>query len=146
MLYVIITVILDIYLRLINLSNTLFIPLLFISSFPIIYKLLNKKYYFILLIIGIIYDLLFSNLIFLYVLIFLILGLITNILYKDNILSILFIFILNITLYYLLLFILSDIPITNLFIIYGSSFILNFIYLIISIFVLKKHNKKRLNY
>lgn len=154
MVYLIITVLLDIFLKLNNLSNTMFIPLLFITSFPFLYKILNKKYYYFIFIVGIIYDLLFSNLMLLYVLIFLILGLITNLLYKDNLITIFIIFIVNIVLYYVLLFIFNyvfDLTFYNykLFIILGSSLVLNFIYLIISLFVLKSHifsNRKKLKY
>ena len=155
MIYLVITIFLDIIFSLIIPSNSLFLPLFFVSSLPFLYMIFSKKsYYIILVIVGFIYDLFYSDLMFLYVLVFLILGFVTMMIYKREVLSILFTFIVNVVLYYLICFTLYFVfGLTNFdyrfLSILGSSFILNIIYIFISMFVLKSHiffTRKKLNY
>ena len=65
---------------------SLFTPLLTVVSFILIYPFYRKKiknYYLISIIIGLIYDLLYTNLLFINAILFLIIAYITKIIYKN---------------------------------------------------------------
>lgn len=141
MIYFVVSVILDILLSLMIPSNSLFLPLIFVTSIPFLYIILGKKTYYILLILtGVLYDLLYSDLILLYVLLFIILGVINFFINKCETFSILYTFLLNIFVYNTLYFIIYNKTLNIKFLyILGSSYLLNLLYLFISLIVLKSH-------
>lgn len=151
MIYFVVSVILDILLSLVIPSNSLFLPLIFVTSIPLLYIILGKKTYYILLILnGVLYDLLYSDLILLYVLLFIILGVINFFVNKKKIFSILYTFLLNTFVYNLLYFIIYNKTLNIRFLyILGSSYLLNLLYLFISLIVLKSHilsKRNKINY
>jgi len=136
----------------INLS--LFTPLLTLISIILIYPLYKKKdknYLITIFITGIIYDLLYTNLLFYNGVLFLTIGLLNiyiNKKFQVNYLTIIIILLLNITIYILLnsilLLICNIVPITIDKIIYvlSHSIILNMIYGYLLFIVIKGLTKK----
>lgn len=140
---------------------SLFTPLLTIVSIFIIYPLYykrEKEYFITIFILGIIYDLLYTNLLFLNATLFVILGLITKFLYKNYEVSylklIIYISILIIIYEGLtgtLLFIFHVVPITIIKVWYKitHSLIINIVYAEFVYFILnkvpKKYKKIRIN-
>lgn len=136
----------------INLS--LFTPLLTLISIIVIYPMYkkeNKKYLITIFITGIIYDLLYTNLLFYNGVLFLVLGLLNIYINKKiqvNYLTILLILLLNITLYVLLnsliLFICNIVVITpdKILYIFTHSIILNIIYGYLLFVVIKRLSSK----
>ena len=126
----------------------IFFPLIFVSSIPISYTLINnKKLFFITYIIfGILLDLLYSDIIFINLYYFILTGLFCYIFYSNHKITY-----LNITLISILSFILYDVYIFLILILIGysnfnisslfykisHSLILNISYIIISILILK---------
>ncbi len=163
MIYLIISSVIDILLST-NITNeyqniNYFFPLILISSIPISYTLIKqKKLFFILLIIlGILYDLLYSNVPLINLYYFLLVGLLINIYYANKKPTILNIFILS-TISFLLydtyialtLILTNNINITIQDIIYKTthSLLTNIIYITLSLIILKSRilgYKKSLN-
>ena len=137
------------------LNLSLFTPLLTLISVIVIYPLYkkeDKKYLIIIFVTGIIYDLLYTNLLFYNGVLFLVLGLLNIYINKKievNYLTIILILLLNITLYVLLnsiiLYICNIVTITPLKIvyIYLHSLILNMVYGYLLFVVIKKKNSKK---
>ena len=152
MIYLLISLFLDLYLGNILPSTyqhiTYFFPLIFITSLPIAYNLIkNPKIFFpLIILIGIIYDTLCSDIFLLNTYYFLLSSLFIYIFYKNKSPSV-----LNILLISTLIFITYDIYVffTLIFLDYSvfkieyliykiiRTFSLNFIYLIFSILILK---------
>ncbi len=136
----------------INLS--IFTPLLTLMSIIIIYPLYIKKkkeYLITIFVTGIIYDLLYTNQLFLNAIVFLIIGLIIIYLYKKitiNYISILLFSLIIIILYIaitgLILLIFNVVPVNSSKILYiiKNSILLNLIYSEILFFIMKKIPKK----
>ncbi len=135
-------------------SLSLFTPLLTLISIIVIYPLYkkeDKKYLITIFITGIIYDLLYTNLLFYNGILFLIIGLLNiyiNKKFQVNYLTIIIILLLDIVIYILLnsllLFICNIVPITITKIIYvfTHSIILNMIYGYLLFIVIKGLTKK----
>lgn len=133
---------------------SLFTPLLTLVSIFVIYPFYRKKekkYFLIVFILGIIYDLLYTNLLFFNAILFLIIGLLTKYIYKNfeiNYLKIIIYTIIIITLYEILTAILiilfSLVPINFSKIIYKifHSLVLNIIYTEICYLIIKIIPKK----
>ena len=163
MIYLIISTIIDILLST-NITNTYkdinyFFPLILITSIPISYILTKNKTIFLILIIliGIIYDLLYSDIILINVYFLVLQTLLINQYYKKNkpniinIITLSTLGLITYDLYISLILILTKYQtITIKDIIYKEthSIIINIIYLTISLIVLKSRilrNKKSLN-
>lgn len=163
MIYLIISTIIDILLST-NITNTYkdinyFFPLILITSIPISYTLTKNKTIFLILIIliGIIYDLLYSDIILINVYFLVLQTLLINQYYKKNkpniinIITLSTLGLITYDLYISLILILTKYQtITIKDIIYKEthSIIINIIYLTISLIVLKSRilrNKKSLN-
>lgn len=163
MIYLIISTIIDILLST-NITNTYkdinyFFPLILITSIPISYTLTKNKTIFLILIIliGIIYDLLYSDIILINVYFLVLQTLLINQYYKKNkpniinIITLSTLGLITYDLYISLILILTQYQtITIKDIIYKEthSIIINIIYLTISLIVLKSRilrNKKSLN-
>lgn len=164
MIYLLISLFLDIGLS--NLIETsyqninYFFPLILISSFPIIYLLIkNKKLFFIIIIsLGLIYDTLYSDIFLLNTYYFTLYALFLNIFYKNkkaNLLNVIIISTLGFIIYDIYIFFILIFLNYSLFTInYLSyklihSFIINFIYILLSVLILKsrifcskKHSNK----
>ena len=140
---------------------SLFTPLLTIVSFILIYPFYRKKvkkYYIISITIGLIYDLLYTNLLFINAILFLIIAYITKIIYKNievNYLNIILFVIVIISLYEvlnaLIIVVFNLVPITIESLIYKitHSLLLNIltteiIYIIIK-YLPKKYKKININ-
>ena len=133
---------------------SLFTPLLTLVSIFMIYPFYKKKqnkYFIIITIVGILYDLFYTNLLFFNASLFIIIGLITKYIYKNfkiNYIRIIIYIILIITFYELLtgiiILIFNLVPITLPKVIYKitHSLILNIIYSEIIYLILKKLPKK----
>ena len=123
-------------------KNTYILPLFTLVSLLLIKR--NNKYYLYLFILGFLYDLFFTEIIFLHSIIFLLLGVFIK-LFKRNILLV----ITTITLYQILIFIIYsllniiNINILELLYIMSHYYILNIIYYYILCIILKRnHNIK----
>lgn len=152
MIYLLISIILDIFLSNVIISsyqniNYLF-PIILISSFTIFYNIIkNKKVFFILIIVlGIIYDLLYSDIPMLNLYYFLLLGLFLHIFYlnkKPTYFNIVLISIFSFIFYDIyiafILILLDYINIEVSFIIYkiASSFLINFLFVLLSTILLR---------
>lgn len=152
MIYLLISIILDIFLSNVIISsyqniNYLF-PIILISSFAIFYNIIkNKKVFFILIIVlGIIYDLLYSGIPMLNLYYFLLLGLFLHIFYlnkKPTYFNIVLISIFSFIFYDIyiafILILLDYINIEVSFIIYkiASSFLINFLFVLLSTILLR---------
>lgn len=140
---------------------SLFTPLLTVVSFILIYPFYRKKvkkYYIISITIGLIYDLLYTNLLFINAILFLIIAYITKIIYKNievNYLNIILFVIVIISLYEalngLIIVVFNLVPITIESLIYKitHSLLLNIltteiIYIIIK-YLPKKYKKININ-
>ena len=133
---------------------SLFTPLLTVTSIFIIYpfyKKKEKKFFITIFILGIIYDLLYTNLLFFNAILFLIIGLVTRFINKNYELSFIKIIIyisLIISVYEistgLILFIYNMVPITIYKVIYkiSHSLILNIIYIELLYLIIKLLPKK----
>lgn len=164
MIYLIITIFLDIISSIFISSayqniNIMF-PLVIVGAFPIFYNLIkSKKVFFIsIIILGLIYDTLFSDVFLVNTYYFILYSLFIYIYYKNNKSSIINIFLISImgTILYdvFIFFILiltrySDFEITELYYKIKNTILFNLIYLIISIILLnsrilpiKKRKKK----
>ena len=128
---------------------SLFTPLLTLVSIFLIYPFYKKtelRYFVTLIILGILYDLFYTNLLFFYAILFLIIGFITKIIYKNldiNFIK-LIIYIIGIIIIYelttgLIIFIFNLVPITITKILYKitHSILLNVIYAELIYLVLK---------
>lgn len=149
------------YLPYLENSLSLFTPLLTIVSIFLIYPLYYKKekqYYITIFILGIIYDLSYTNLLFLNAVLFTILGLVVKFIHKNYEISFfkLIVYIVLIVISYevltgTLLFIFQVVPITLSKVLYKitHSLILNIIYAEVLLFILKlipkKYKKIRIN-
>ena len=128
-----------------------FFPMLTISLIPFLYHDNKRKYYIYVLILGIIYDVLYTD-IFLYnAIIFSFLGVIDLQIrkyYKDNIILFLFLIILNIILYDSILFSLvfitnyQSITISDLIYKIEHSLLLNIMSGFVFWFMFKKNNRR----
>ncbi len=152
MIYLFITIFLDILLSSFISSayqniNILF-PLIFVSTIPIIYQIIkNKKVFFILIImIGIIYDTLFSDIFLVNSYYFILYSLFVNRFYKKHypsVLNIILISIIGIILYDTFIFFVlilsnySHFAINDLYYKIIRSILINFLYVCISIIILK---------
>lgn len=123
-------------------KNTYILPLFTLVSLLLIKR--NNKYYLYLFILGFLYDLFFTEIIFLHSIIFLLLGVFIK-LFKRNIILV----ITTITLYQILIFIIYsllniiNINILELLYIMSHYYILNIIYYYILCIILKRnHNIK----
>ncbi len=137
----------------INLS--LFTPLLTLISVIIIYPLYkkeDKKYLITIFITGIVYDLLYTNMLFYNGIIFLVLGLLNIFINKKvqvNYLTIIFILLLNITLYVLLnsLLLFScniiEMSIEKIIYILTHSIVLNLVYGYLLFVIIKRLSKNK---
>ena len=140
---------------------SLFTPLLTLVSIFLIYPFYKKtelRYFVTLIILGILYDLFYTNLLFFNAILFLIIGFITKIIYKNldiNFIK-LIIYIIGIIIIYelttgLIIFIFNLVPITITKILYKitHSILLNVIYAELIYLVLKiipkKFKKKNIN-
>lgn len=131
-----------------------FTPLLTVVSIFILYPLNRKKetkFFIIMFIVGIIYDLLYTNLLFLNGLLFVLITLISKVIYKNFetsyiklILYTIIIIIVYETVYAGILFIYRVVPITLYKLIYKIShtLILNIIYTELLYFIINKLPKK----
>ena len=140
---------------------TLFTPLLTLTSIFLIYPFYrknNKKYYYTILILGFIYDLFYTNLLFYHAFLFLLLGFFIRFLYKNLEISwirnIIYLFLL-ITIYELInggiIYIFNLVPVTieKIFYKIEHSLLLNIIYGEIIYFIIKiipnKYKKNNIN-
>lgn len=131
-----------------------FTPLLTVVSIFILYPLnrkKEKKFFIIMFIVGIIYDLLYTNLLFLNGLLFVLITLISKIIYKNFetsyfklIIYTILVIIVYETVYAGILFIYRIVPITLYKLIYKIShtLILNIIYTELLYFIINKFPKK----
>lgn len=140
---------------------SLFTPLLTIVSIFLIYPFYKKKetnYFITIAILGIIYDLFYTNLLFFNAALFLIIGYITKIIYKNleiSVIKLIIYLITIITIYELataaIIFIFNLVPITMTKVIYKitHSLLLNIIYgevvYIILKIIPKKYKKMNIN-
>lgn len=136
---------------------SLFTPLLTLVSIFIIYPFFRKKesrFYLILFIVGIIYDLLYTNLLFFNAILFLVTGLLTKVIYKNfeiNFLKIMIYSVILITTYEILtaliILIFNLVPITIPKVIYkiSHSVLLNIVYIEILYLIIKLIPKKYKN-
>ena len=140
---------------------SLFTPLLTVVSIFLIYPFYKKKetkYFNILFILGILYDLFYTNLLFFNAAMFLIIGYVTKIIYKNLEISIikLIIYLITVIIVYELatsttIFIFNLVPITMTKVIYKitHSLLLNIIYgelvYIILKLIPKKYKKMNIN-
>ena len=147
------------FLPVINLSY--FTPLLTVTSIFIIYPFYQKnekKYYITALIIGIIYDLLYTNLLFFNGILFVLISLITRLIYKNlnvsflkNIIYIMIIIVIYESSTALIYMIFNLVPVTLNRLVYKitHSLILNIIYTeliyLILKFIPKKYKKININ-
>ena len=152
MIYIFITTILDFVLSLFISStyqhiNTFF-PVLFISSVPIIYHVLKNKQLFIplLVIVGIIYDLLFSDIFLVNSYYFILYSFFVYNYYQNHyskiinivLISILGVVVYDIYVFFILIFIkYSLFDINDLYYKIGKSLLINFIYVNLSMVLLK---------
>lgn len=140
---------------------TLFTPLLTLTSIFLIYPFYrknNKKYYYTIFILGFIYDLFYTNLLFYHAFLFLLLGFFIRFLYKNLEISwirnIIYLFLL-ITIYELInggiIYIFNLVPVTieKIFYKIEHSLLLNIIYGEIIYFIIKiipnKYKKNNIN-
>ncbi len=131
-----------------------FYPLLTITMLPIIYPYLKKKYFsYYIIMIGIFYDLLYSNILLLNTFIFIIIGLVIKKYYQylaDNYLLTGLLIILNIVIYDLFLFMITYIlgnhviSFNDLIYKISHSLLLNIIFGITIYYLLKKLVKKKI--
>ena len=133
---------------------SLFTPLLTVVSIFVIYPFFRKKeknYFSFIFILGIIYDLFYTNLLFFNAILFLIIGLITKYIYKNfevNSIRLILYTIILVTSYEsitgLILYIYNMVPITMPKVIYKitHSLIINIIYIEIVYFIINKIPKK----
>ncbi len=136
---------------------SLFTPLLTLVSIFIIYPFFRKKesrFYLILFIVGIIYDLLYTNLLFFNAILFLVTGILTKVIYKNfeiNFLKIMIYSVILITTYEILtaliILIFNLVPITITKVIYkiSHSVLLNIVYIEILYLIIKLIPKKYKN-
>lgn len=136
---------------------SLFTPLLTLVSIFIIYPFFRKKesrFYLILFIVGIIYDLLYTNLLFFNAILFLVTGILTKVIYKNfeiNFLKIMIYSVILITTYEILtaliILIFNLVPITIPKVIYkiSHSVLLNIVYIEILYLIIKLIPKKYKN-
>ena len=134
---------------------SLFTPLLTLTTIFIIYPFFHKKenkYYIIAFVVGVVYDLFYTNLLFYNAILFLIIAVITKLLYKNfeiSYLKLLLYIPLIITIYEsiqaLILLIFSIVPITFAKLEYKivHSLLLNIIYGELLFFINNKFKKKR---
>lgn len=163
MIYLIISTIIDLLLST-NITNTYqnlnyFFPLILITSLPISYLLTKNKiiFFIAIIIIGIIYDLLYSDIPLINLYFLILLTLLTKIFYQNkkpttlNITSLTLIGVITYDLYLSLILILTktqNITINDIIYKETHSLILNIIYLILSLIILKSRifgSKKSLN-
>lgn len=133
---------------------SLFTPLLTVVSIFSIYPFFRKKeknYFIFLFVLGIIYDLFYTDLLFFNAVLFLIIGVITKYIYKNfevNSIRLIFYTIILVITYEtttgLILYIYNMVPITISKVIYKitHSLIINIIYTEIIYFIIKKIPKK----
>lgn len=133
---------------------SLFTPLLTVVSIFILYPLNRKKetkFFILMFIVGIIYDLLYTNLLFLNGLLFFLIAFISKIIYKNFetsyfklIIYTIFIIVIYESLYAGILFIYRVVPITiyKLFYKISHTLILNIIYTELLYFIIKHLPKK----
>lgn len=133
---------------------SLFTPLLTVVSIFILYPLNRKKetkFFILMFIVGIIYDLLYTNLLFLNGLLFVLIAFISKIIYKNFetsyfklIIYTIFIIVIYESLYAGILFIYRVVPITiyKLFYKISHTLILNIIYTELLYFIIKHLPKK----
>lgn len=163
MIYLIISTIIDLLLST-NITNTYqnlnyFFPLILITSLPISYLLTKNKiiFFIAIIIIGIIYDLLYSDIPLINLYFLILLTLLTKIFYQNkkpttlNITILTLIGLITYDLYLSLILILTktqNITINDIIYKETHSLILNIIYLILSLIILKSRifgSKKSLN-
>lgn len=163
MIYLIISTIIDLLLSA-NITNTYqnlnyFFPLILITSLPISYLLTKNKiiFFIAIIIIGIIYDLLYSDIPLINLYFLILLTLLTKIFYQNkkpttlNITILTLIGVITYDLYLSLILILTktqNITINDIIYKETHSLILNIIYLILSLIILKSRifgSKKSLN-
>ena len=136
----IISLILDLVINKIISNKSIFLPLLSIIS--IIYIRHDHKYYYKVLLLGLVYDILFSYIYFINVIIFFIIGFLLNkILKRNELIYYIFISILVITIYQLLLYIFlyvlgyNSYSFNELLYIFYHYYLLNIIYSIIIYYI-----------
>lgn len=163
MIYLIISTIIDLLLST-NITNTYqnlnyFFPLILITSLPISYLLTKNKiiFFIAIIIIGIIYDLLYSDIPLINLYFLILLTILTKIFYQNkkpttlNITILTLISVITYDLYLSLILILTktqNITINDIIYKETHSLILNIIYLILSLIILKSRifgSKKSLN-
>ena len=152
MIYFFITIFLDFlfstFISCVFQNINIFFPVVLVSSLPVIYILLkNEKLFFILIIItGIIYDILFSDVVLINSYFFILYGLFINNYYKKHnpkVLNILIISILGIVFYDSFIFFIlilikySSFEINDLYYKIIRSILINTIYVLLSIILLK---------
>ncbi len=145
---------LTLFLPYIEENLSLFTPMLTIVSFLLIYPLYRKKekkYFIVIFITGIIYDLLYTNLLFYDALVFLLIGYLIKLIYKNldvtHIkLSLYIIFLITIyeVIFFLCILIFNLVPITISQLIYKitHSILLNILYGELLFFIIKRLPKK----
>lgn len=133
---------------------SLFTPLLTVVSVFIIYPLFykdNKRYFILAFVVGMIYDLFYTNLLFFNGFLFLLISFITTKVTKNiqvNFFSVLYEVILIIVVYEvvyaILLVIFNLVPVTLYLVLYkiGHSILLNVIYVEVIYLIMKKFNAK----
>ena len=148
MIFMVISFIISLFLE-ITLPNlfVLFIPFFCLASLT----LYNNKYRYIIM-LGIIYDFLFTKSIILHAFIFLFINFFTRKLVKNNIITNTIVYLLAITIYLTIMifykYIYYKCNIYDIFLIVKNSFIINIIYFIILniIFVFNSNRKRKLSY
>ena len=152
MIYLIVSFVLDILIS--NMSITTFgnlnyiFPNILVASFPICFILIkNKKlYFFLVILLGLIYDTLYSDIFFINAYFFILYSLFLYVFYKNRkvtvlniVLTSVFCFILyDLFIFFLLILLeISNFKINDLYYKILHSFIINFIYILISILILK---------
>ena len=162
MIYFLITIILDFVFSLFISSTyqdiSIFFPVLFIASVPVLYHLLNNKklFLFLLVIIGIIYDFLFSDIFLVNSYYFILYGLFVYSYYQNHylgIINIILISILGVVCYDVFVFFIlvltkySVFDINELYYKVSRSLFISFVYVVLSIIALKSrifgHRKRR---
>lgn len=152
MIYLFISVIIDMFLSIFISSGyqniSIFFPLVLVSSLPIAYFLIkNKKFFFaVIIIIGIIYDFLYSDIILINLYYFLLYSFFIHIFYinrKETVLNLIIISVLGFIFYDLFIFVTlilldySNFIITDFYYKMSRSLLVNISYVLISIMILK---------
>lgn len=138
----------------INMSSNIFIPLFTLSSIVIVFPYYNKEkeYFKMCLLFGFLYDIVFTNTLFINSVLFLMIGFVTKMLnyyLSNNVFNNTIILIINVILYRLFMYLILilgnvfNFDFMFLFKSIYSSFFINIIYSLIIYFIIKKFVVKK---